>query len=905
MRKSVFLLTLGLALLLFALLAAPALATTVGAYAYFTVSPSSGDPTLYVEFDSTGSAPGEDADITDYEWDFGDGSDVAYGPTANHNYEFPGVFTASLLITDSLGGSDSYERTITVNEVVGNDRFANAIELTGTEGTGTGTTSHTAGETSEPVAGAEVWANEEPLHSVWYKYTPGADGTFAFRAAGYDTFLAAYTGGSLATLSCVFWNDDDGIDSSRSSWMVFPVTANTTYYIQVDGYNTNVGDFSYSYSLTTAAPGNDDLENAVALVGNSDDIDGDTSGATAESNEPTDDSVGPGDLDSIWYSWTADVGGRMSLATTADFQSRVRVFTGPDVADLTAVTGGWDGCTFLAEANTTYYIQLDGDWFLQGPINLAWTFDPAPENDAFASAATLTGETGHVTSHIYGTTGEGGEPAASGDLNTIWYKWVAPYTGIAYFETYNTSCNIYFAIFDGAGTDLSEIDPIVDNYDGEYFLSSFDVDVVKDATYWIQIDGEAANMGDFSLGWLRPIRGSTFTSAEATTFTYGTYGSFQVTTKGWPDATISAIDVELLPSGLNFRNNGDGTADIYGTPTCYGGVYNQGLNATNTYGSDDQTLAITVNRAIIITQDPYDQTVALGADASFSCTYDGLEYPAVVSRQWQKLAPGTGQEWQDITGATGSSYTVTSTRSLAGYQYRMKLDNGVDAPTYCDPARLMVNWFYITEQPWDAQLLAGATAGFGVSVDFSADEGCTFQWQVSSSAGRKWVDIVEATDNTLTVPKVTSTMNGYLYRCVISTYDTFYSRSAKLTVTTAPKLAADLSVRQEVGYDPLTKIITWTVTVDNLSTGYAAQGIVLSDSLGSGTKFIEVTSPDVTGFTWKIGGRSLTVKFATLAAGGRATFVVRANLGRASVPIPNAVSVTTTGTFDPIGLPAR
>src|SRR5262249_35415444 len=59
--------------------------------------------------------------------------------------------------------------------------------------------------------------------------------------------------------------------------------------------------------------------------------------------------------------------------------------------------------------------------------------------------------------------------------------------------------------------------------------------------------------------------GLSFTSANATTFTAGTAGDFQVTTMGFPKPTLTRGGV-ALPSAVTFVDNGDGTGTLSGTP---------------------------------------------------------------------------------------------------------------------------------------------------------------------------------------------------------------------------------------------------------------------------------------------------------------------------------------------------
>jgi hypothetical protein len=85
------------------------------------------------------------------------------------------------------------------------------------------------------------------------------------------------------------------------------------------------------------------------------------------------------------------------------------------------------------------------------------------------------------------------------------------------------------------------------------------------------------------------------TSADHTTFTVGSGGSFTVTTTGFPSSSLS--ESGALPTGVTFADNGDGTATRSGTPAPgAGGVYNLTLKASNGAGSDaTQAFTLTVN----------------------------------------------------------------------------------------------------------------------------------------------------------------------------------------------------------------------------------------------------------------------------------------------------------------------
>jgi hypothetical protein len=93
-------------------------------------------------------------------------------------------------------------------------------------------------------------------------------------------------------------------------------------------------------------------------------------------------------------------------------------------------------------------------------------------------------------------------------------------------------------------------------------------------------------------------------SADSATFTSGTAGSFKVTTTGKPTPSLSNSDfgvcsASVLPAGVSFTDNGDGTATIAATATSVtGGTYTLCLNAANGEGSNaTQQFTLTIDQA--------------------------------------------------------------------------------------------------------------------------------------------------------------------------------------------------------------------------------------------------------------------------------------------------------------------
>jgi PASTA domain/F5/8 type C domain len=136
-----------------------------------------------------------------------------------------------------------------------NDDFANAQTITEDSGTVAGTNVEATAEPNEPDhAGSPAQA------SVWYRWTPSADGIARFDTctASFDTRLAVYTGSALADLIEIASNDDSedcGTGSSQSS-LSFIARAGTTYQIAVDGFGGSTGAFTLGWARASLPPTN-------------------------------------------------------------------------------------------------------------------------------------------------------------------------------------------------------------------------------------------------------------------------------------------------------------------------------------------------------------------------------------------------------------------------------------------------------------------------------------------------------------------------------------------------------------------------------------------------------------------------------------------------------------------------
>jgi hypothetical protein len=122
-----------------------------------------------------------------------------------------------------------------------NDLFNNAspITLTNNGSVVTAITTNATKEFGEP----QILGNPGG-HSVWWSFTPTADGVVELNTSGstFDTLLGVYTGASVANLTTVAQNDDAFPGAPGGfSLLDQAVRAGQTYFITVDGYNSSSG----------------------------------------------------------------------------------------------------------------------------------------------------------------------------------------------------------------------------------------------------------------------------------------------------------------------------------------------------------------------------------------------------------------------------------------------------------------------------------------------------------------------------------------------------------------------------------------------------------------------------------------------------------------------------------------
>lgn len=126
----------------------------------------------------------------------------------------------------------------------------------------------------------------------------------------------------------------------------------------------------------------------------------------------------------------------------------------------------------------------------------------APANDNFAGAQVLSGAAGSASGSNVGATKETGEPNHAGNAGgaSIWYRWTAPLSGTATFDTSGSSFDTLLAIYTGSAVNALTTIASNDN-DGPNLTSKASFSAVAGTTYQVAVDGSGGKTGAVTLDW--------------------------------------------------------------------------------------------------------------------------------------------------------------------------------------------------------------------------------------------------------------------------------------------------------------------------------------------------------------------------------------------------------------------
>jgi large repetitive protein len=210
------------------------------------------------------------------------------------------------------------------------------------------------------------------------------------------------------------------------------------------------------------------------------------------------------------------------------------------------------------------------------------------------------------------------------------------------------------------------------------------------------------------------------TSAGTTTFKAGQASSFTFTTTGYPAPTLA--ESGTLPTGITFKDNGNGTGSLTGTPTEAGG-FPISITATNSGGSVAQSFELTVTALGPVITSGNAATATDGTAFSFTVTTSGI--PAATLSEAGALPPGlsfapgangtatlSGTPAKSAHGIYPLTFSATNSAGTTSQAFTLIVDQ---APSFTSGAKF-------TETVGTAFSLAVDTAGYPTNARLSASK---------------------------------------------------------------------------------------------------------------------------------------------------------------------------------------
>ena len=206
------------------------------------------------------------------------------------------------------------------------------------------------------------------------------------------------------------------------------------------------------------------------------------------------------------------------------------------------------------------------------------------------------------------------------------------------------------------------------------------------------------------------------TSADNTHFMVGTAGSFTVTTTGFPNPSI--FETGILPSGVQFVDNHNGTGTLSGT-SAIAGTFNAELWAANNAGSAEQNFLLTIVKG--------NSSTGLSSSANPSVLNQNVVFTATVSSNGTGAPTGgvkilDGDTELGESSLDGNAMAKLSIASLTAGTHSITaayLGDGNYASSVSPAVRQVVigaPQFSLTANPGSLTLEAGTPAQFTITA---------------------------------------------------------------------------------------------------------------------------------------------------------------------------------------------
>lgn len=285
--------------------------------------------------------------------------------------------------------------------------------------------------------------SDDPMASMWYTFTAPSSGNAIIKTnALFNDVLTVYDG-SCGTLTEVACKDDDLYGFMGESLQLNDLSPGSTYYVCISGKSAEFGLERGEHcvkviegDVSPNIPSNDICSNAIEIT-DGPCVFGTNVSATFDGPEP---SRNVKSRASIWYYFTANSDGEVSISTEADFADVITLYSG-SCGSLVEVLCNEEGQILEASGltpNDVYFVQVTGYFStLEGSVCMkTGSLSDAPPNDICVNAESLT--IGASCLSGYNNAADSDGILSSCDpypTSTIWYTFDAPASGEVIINT--------------------------------------------------------------------------------------------------------------------------------------------------------------------------------------------------------------------------------------------------------------------------------------------------------------------------------------------------------------------------------------------------------------------------------------------------------------------------------------
>ena len=500
---------------------------------------------------------------------------------------------------------------------------------------------------------------------------------------GQDVFVMNADGSGVTQLTPNDGFDDDGpVWSPDASQIAF--TSNRAgdeqiFVMNVDG--SGVTQLTFDAGVSNGAPhwvrqlslSNDAFADAtvISTLPFSDLVN--ISAASMEGGEPASScSGGSSSQRTVWYSFTPAVNTVVTASVNASFSTVVGVYTG-GLGGLAEITCRSPfvvrDATFLAQAGTTYHIQVDGMFGQTGVLEVRLEVVPPPPNDLFGNATAIGALPFSDTVDLTAASTEGGEPSPScaapfgGVSSSAWYRFTPIVTGSISANAFSGGFSNAVAAYTGTSvTSLTEVACGV-------FSNRATFRAVANTTYFFQVGGLFGQRGplEFRLDVTPlPVANFFFFPFDASVFD-----------------VVQFVDQSFDPGGVGFAPQawifGDGMTGSTGNPThryAADGDYTVQLTVTTLDGRTamaTQTVHVRTHD-VAVTKFATPNAASSGQTRRIVVGINSRRYAETVEVQLFRSVPGGFQQFGSLTqsvplnprnGTTEFAFSYTFTDSDA------------------------------------------------------------------------------------------------------------------------------------------------------------------------------------------------------------------------------------------------